>query len=130
MAVVSSCREVYGQVRQRAQPLLYVVSLIWNCPGNREEGGDDVKSVLPLCLGLHTCGNGVYKGSQTRKGELIPQSTSQFGLGSATRPHEVELLVIVGQLYHGEYVLGHCTHRPSVQESWNDPKSEVYLGLR
>ena len=30
-----------------------------------------------------------YKGSRNRKVELIPQSRSQFGLRSATRPHEV-----------------------------------------
>ena len=28
-----------------------------------EEGGDDVKSVRPLRLGLHTCYNGRYNGS-------------------------------------------------------------------
>lgn len=26
-----------------------------------EEGGDDVKSSWPLCPGLHTCYNGLYK---------------------------------------------------------------------
>ena len=26
-----------------------------------EEGGDDVKSSCPLCLGLHTCYNGHYR---------------------------------------------------------------------
>ena len=36
-----------------------------------EEGGDDVKSVRPLCLGLHTCYNGRYKGSPNREVELI-----------------------------------------------------------
>ena len=36
-----------------------------------EEGGDDVKSAWPLCLGLHTCYNGRYKALQTREGELI-----------------------------------------------------------
>ncbi len=36
-----------------------------------EEGGDDVKSVRPLRLGLHTCYNGRYKGLRTREGELI-----------------------------------------------------------
>ena len=36
-----------------------------------EEGGDDVKSSWPLCLGLHTCYNGRDKGSLTRKGVLI-----------------------------------------------------------
>src|SRR4249919_455689 len=29
-----------------------------------EEGGDDVKSAWPLCLGLHTCYNGRHKPSQ------------------------------------------------------------------
>ena len=36
-----------------------------------EEGGDDVKSAWPLCLGPHTCYNGQYKPLQTREGELI-----------------------------------------------------------
>ncbi len=44
-----------------------------------EEGGDDVKSAWPLCLGLHTCYNGRYKPLQSRKGELIGESRSQFG---------------------------------------------------
>src|SRR3981081_2750984 len=44
-----------------------------------EEGGDDVKSAWPLCLGLHTCYNGRHKPSQNRKVELIGQSRSQFG---------------------------------------------------
>ncbi len=45
-----------------------------------EEGGDDVKSSWPLCLGPHTCYNGRYKPLQTREGELIGKSRSQFGL--------------------------------------------------
>ncbi len=45
-----------------------------------EEGGDDVKSAWPLCLGPHTCYNGRYKPLQTREGELIGESRSQFGL--------------------------------------------------
>ena len=56
---------------------------------NSEEGGDDVKSSCPLCLGLHACYNGRYKGLRYCEVELIPKSRSQFGLGSATRPHEV-----------------------------------------
>ena len=38
---------------------------------NQEEGGDDVKSVRPLCPGLHTCYNGDNKELPTREGELI-----------------------------------------------------------
>ena len=56
---------------------------------NSEEGGDDVKSSCPLCLGLHACYNGRYRGLRYCEVELIPKSRSQFGLGSATRPHEV-----------------------------------------
>ncbi len=32
---------------------------------------DDVKSVWPLCLGLHTCYNGWYNGMQYREVEQI-----------------------------------------------------------
>ena len=56
---------------------------------NREEGGDDVKSVWPLCPGLHTCYNGCYKGLPNREVELIPKRQAQFGLESAIRLHEV-----------------------------------------
>ena len=54
-----------------------------------EEGGDDVKSSWPLCPGLHTCYNGVYRGTQNRKIKQIPKSTPQFRLQAATRLHEV-----------------------------------------
>ena len=39
-----------------------------------EEGGDDVKSVRPLRLGLHTCYNGRYKRLQYREVELIQKA--------------------------------------------------------
>ena len=32
---------------------------------------------------------------------------------------KLESLVIVGQIYDGEYVLGPCTHRPSHHGSWS-----------
>src|SRR5699024_12577151 len=54
-----------------------------------EEGGDDVKSSCPLCLGLQACYNGRYNGLRNCEVERIPKSRPQFGLGSATRPHEV-----------------------------------------
>ena len=37
----------------------------------REEGVDDVKSVWPLCPGLHTCYNGRNNGTQCREAEQI-----------------------------------------------------------
>src|SRR6201999_48553 len=55
---------------------------------NSEEGGDDVKSSCPLCLGLQTCYNGRYKALRTREGKRIAESRPQFGSGSATRPRE------------------------------------------
>ena len=54
-----------------------------------EEGGDDVKSSWPLCPGLHTCYNGVNNAKQYGNVEQIAENTPQFGLWSATRPHEV-----------------------------------------
>ncbi len=87
-------------------------------PVNGEEGGDDVKSSWPLCPGLHTCYNGLYKGLQTCEGELIPKSSSKFGLESATRLHEVGIASNRGSACRGEYVPGPCTHRPSHHESW------------
>ena len=44
-----------------------------------EEGGDDVKSSWPLCLGLHTCYNGAHRTMQDRKVEQIAQNAPQFG---------------------------------------------------
>ena len=38
---------------------------------NSEEGGDDVRSVWPLCLGLHTYYNGANKEPRSREGEQI-----------------------------------------------------------
>src|ERR1700728_1760298 len=55
---------------------------------NSEEGGDDVKSSCPLCLGLQTCYNGRYKALRAREGKRIAESRSQFGSGSATQPRE------------------------------------------
>ena len=53
-----------------------------------EEGGDDVKSSWPLCPGLHTCYNGDDRGQLLREEMRISQTSSQFGLESATRLHE------------------------------------------
>ena len=88
-----------------------------------EEGGDDVKSSWPLCLGLHTCYNAVNKGKQTREGELISENTAQFRLQAATRLHEVGIASNRKSARCGEYVPGPCTHRPSHHGSCLHPKS-------
>ncbi len=87
-------------------------------PVNGEEGGDDVKSSWPLCLGLHTCYNGRYKGQRHCEVKRIPKSRPQFGLESATRLHEAGIASNRGSACRGEYVPGPCTHRPSHHESW------------
>ena len=53
-----------------------------------EEGGDDVKSVRPLRLGLETCYNGDDKELRTRESKPISKTSSQFGLESAIRLYE------------------------------------------
>ena len=82
-----------------------------------EEGGDDVKSSWPLCPGLHTCYNGMNKGTQTRERELIPKNMPQFRSKAATRLREVGIASNRGSARRGEYVPGPCTHRPSHHES-------------
>ena len=45
-----------------------------------EEGGDDVKSSCPLCLGLHTCYNGWYNEKLDSDVKQNSKNQSQFGL--------------------------------------------------
>ena len=80
---------------------------------NTEEGGDDVKSSCPLCLGHHTCYNGDYKVKQAGDSKQSTKKSSQFGLESATRLHEVGIASNRRSACCGEYVPGPCTHRPS-----------------
>jgi hypothetical protein len=53
---------------------------------NVEEGGDDVKSARPLCLGLHTRYNGRYNESPTREGELISAKPVSVQIGGCNPP--------------------------------------------
>ncbi len=92
---------------------------------NQEEGGDDVKSVRPLCPGLHTCYNGKYKELPTRKGELISKNLPQFRLVSEIRLHEAGIASNGRSARCREYVPGSCTHRPSSDGSREYPKSYV-----
>ncbi len=58
------------------------------------------------------------KGSKLARESQSQKSSSQFGLESATRLHEVGIASNRGSACHGEYVPGPCTHRPSHHESW------------
>ncbi len=76
MAVVSSCRETFGWVRRRAQPMSLVASSSAvhsseTARVEREEGVDDVKSVWPLCPGLRTCYSGRSGGRRCCEAERV-----------------------------------------------------------
>src|SRR3712207_5834190 len=94
VAWLSSARVVRCWVKSRNERNPHAMlpassrALFANCPGNREEGGDDVKSAWPLRPGLHTCYNGRDRGQRTREGKRIPKRRSQFGLQAPTRLHE------------------------------------------
>ena len=127
MVVVSSCREMLGQVPQRAQPLPAVASMkdghsAGTAGANPEEGGDDVKSSCPLWPGPHTCYNGAHRGMRRSDPERTPENASQFGLRPATRPHEAGIASNRGSACRGECVPGSCTHRPSHHGSRKCPK--------
>ena len=63
-----------------------------------EEGGDDVKSAWPLCLGLHTRYNGRYNRLLSREVEPIQKAglSSDYRLQPACM--KLELLVNARQL--------------------------------
>ena len=75
-AWLSSARVVRCWVKSRNERNPYGETAV----DNTEEGGDDVKSSCPLCLGLHTCYNGWYKEKRSCEGEQTSKSQSQFGL--------------------------------------------------
>ncbi len=62
-----------------------------------EEGGDDVKSSWPLCPGLHTCYNGRYKGSLSRKVEPILKAGLSSDCSLQLDCMKLESLVIADQ---------------------------------
>ena len=88
-----------------------------------EEGGDDVKSSWPLCPGLHTCYNGMYRKLGVCKYARIPKTCLSSDWGLQPDPTKLDSLVIAHQPWRGEYVPGPCTHRPSSHESWGHLKS-------
>ena len=71
----------------------------------------------PYAQATHVLQGGGQRGA-TLRGEANPETSSQFGLESATRLHEVGIASNRGSACRGEYVPGPCTHRPSHHESW------------
>ena len=97
---------------------------------SREEGGDDVKSSRPLCLGLHTCYNGRYRGQPLGDQERILKAGLSSDRSLQLDSVKLESLVIAHQPWRGEYVPGPCTHRPSSHGSWGHLKSVIPSGKR
>ena len=95
-------------------------------PGfNQEEGGDDVKSVWPLRLGLHTCYNARYNRKQYCEVEQILKTGPSSDWSLQLDSMKSESLVTAYQLRRREYVPRPCTHRPSHHESREHPKSAI-----
>ncbi len=76
----------------------------------------------PYGLGYTRATMAVTMGSNSAMGANL-KKPSQFGLGSATRAHEVGIASNRGSARRGEYVPGPCTHRPSHHGSWLYPKT-------
>ena len=89
---------------------------------NWEEGGDDVKSVWPLCPGLHTYYNAQYNVNRDRKVEEILKTGLSSDCGLQLAHMKSESLVMAHQQRSREYVPGSCTHRPSHHGSRSRPK--------
>ncbi len=98
-AWLSSARAVRCWVKSHNErnPRCQLIFSGETAPQNGEEGGDDVKSARPLCLGLHTRYNGWYRGLPRSNPELIPQNHPQFRLQAETACMKSELLVNAGQ---------------------------------
>ncbi len=64
---------------------------------NGEEGGDDVKSAWPLCLGLHTRYNGWYRRWQRSDPEPILKAILSTDCRLKLACMKLELLVTAGQ---------------------------------
>ena len=62
-----------------------------------EEGGDDVKSSCPLCLGLHTCYNGRYRKQRNREVKPISKTDLSSDCRLQLACMKSELLVIADQ---------------------------------
>ena len=72
---------------------------------------------VPYALGYTHPTMAKNNGLQAGNGKLIPEISSQFRLGSATRPHEVGISSNRESAGRGEYVLGSCTQNKCAPSS-------------
>src|SRR6266702_1949316 len=90
----------------------------WETAGvNSEEGGDEVKSSCPLCLGLKHATMAGTEGCEPVRWRESQKAGLSSDWGLQLDPMKSESLVIADQQCCGEYVPGPCTHRPSRHES-------------
>jgi hypothetical protein len=77
----------------------------------------------PYTLGVtrNTMAGTIRSDPAKASGSVKPSLSSNCRLQLACM--KPDSLVIAGQPYSGEYVLGSCTHRPSHHGSWFCPKS-------
>ena len=64
---------------------------------------------------------------QAGNGKQISQISPQFRLRAAIRPHEVGIASNRESAGRGEYVLASCTHCPSNEQSWGQPKLSLFF---
>ena len=128
-AWLSSARVVRCWVKSRNERNPYSMMLIpqgmhssRTAFDKKEEGGDDVRSVWPLRLGLHTYYNARYRGKQDREVEQILKTEPSSDCSLQLDYMKLESLVMAYQLRRREYVPGPCTHRPSRHLSCLHPK--------
>jgi hypothetical protein len=125
MAVVSSCREVSCQVRQRTRPLLTVATRSRNGSGHTvgtagdklEEGGGHGRSVCPESPGPHAGCNGWDNRFRPREGKVIPKPNLSWDRGLQLALVNMESLVIACHHRAVNTVPAPCTHRPSLHPS-------------
>ena len=94
----------------------------------REEGADDVKSVWPLRLGLHTCYNGGYNETQNREMEQIYKTVLSSDCSLQLDCMKLESLVIAHQ--HGAvntfpglvHTARHTTKVDNTRSRWGNRK--------
>ena len=77
----------------------------------------------PYVLGDTRATMGTTMGSQPARVSKSQKGTPSADWGLQLDPMKMESVVIAGQPYRGECVLGPCTHRPSHQPSGQHPKS-------
>ena len=104
MAVVSSCREVFGLFLSTNAIPVGVLFLKYTVGGlsffftlERPPSGEYVKSSWSLSVGLHTCYNGIYKGKQWRESERILKNCLSPDCSLQLESIKLESLVIVDQ---------------------------------